>query len=80
MLSSKPSIGFTLLFQSGLLQLIFPQMAALQGAENVDGLGHKDNFYHTLQVIDNVAAKSDDLMAALGCADARHWKARYQRI
>ena len=61
MLSPKPSVGFTLLFQSGLLKLIFPQMAELQGAENIDGMGHKDNFYHTLQVIDNVAAKSDDL-------------------
>lgn len=61
MLSPKPSVGFNLLFQSGLLQLIFPQMADLQGAENIDGMGHKDNFYHTLQVIDNVAAKSEDL-------------------
>lgn len=61
MLSPKPSVGFTLLFQSGLLKLIFPQMAELQGAENIDGMGHKDNFYHTLQVMDNVAAKSDDL-------------------
>ncbi len=61
MLSPRPSIGFELLFKSGLLQIIFPQMAALQGAENIDGMGHKDNFYHTLQVIDNVATKSDDL-------------------
>ena len=61
MMSPKPSVGFNLLFKSGLLQLIFPQMAELQGAENIDGMGHKDNFYHTLQVIDNVAAKSDDL-------------------
>ncbi len=61
MLSRRPSVGFTLLFKSGLLQRIFPQMADLQGAENIDGMGHKDNFYHTLQVIDNVAAKSEDL-------------------
>jgi len=61
MLSSKPSIGWELLFKSGLLQIIFPQMAALQGAEQIDGMGHKDNFYHTLQVIDNVAEKSNDL-------------------
>ena len=61
MLSPQPSIGLNLLFQSGLLQLIFPQMADLQGAEHIDGMGHKDNFYHTLQVIDNVAAKSNDL-------------------
>ena len=61
LLSQQPSVGFSLLFQTGLLQIIFPQMADLQGAENIDGMGHKDNFYHTLQVIDNVAAKSDDL-------------------
>jgi len=61
MLSPKPSIGWELLFKSGLLQIIFPQMAALQGAEQIDGMGHKDNFYHTLQVIDNVAEKSDDI-------------------
>ena len=61
MLSPKPSIGWELLFKSGLLQIIFPQMAALQGAEQIDGLGHKDNFYHTIQVIDNVAEKSNDL-------------------
>ncbi|TKK67498.1 HD domain-containing protein [Ilyomonas limi] len=61
MLSPKPSVGWELLFKSGLLQIIFPQMVALQGAENIDGMGHKDNFYHTLQVIDNVAEKSNDL-------------------
>ena len=61
LLSPKPSIGFDLLYKSGLLQLIFPQMVELAGAEYIDGKGHKDNFYHTLQVIDNVAAKSDDL-------------------
>ncbi len=61
MLSKQPSVGLHLLFQTGLLHLIFPQMQDLQGAENIDGMGHKDNFYHTLQVIDNVAAKSNDL-------------------
>src|SRR6476469_782772 len=60
-LSKKPSIGFKLLYNSGLVQLIFPQMVALAGAEYIDGKGHKDNFYHTLQVLDNVAARSDDL-------------------
>ena len=60
-LSSKPSIGFDLLYQSGLLQIIFPKMVALAGAEYIDGKGHKDNFYHTLQVLDNVAEKTDDL-------------------
>jgi poly(A) polymerase len=61
LLSPKPSVGFDLLYKSGLLELIFPQMVELAGAEYIDGKGHKDNFYHTLQVIDNVAAKSDDL-------------------
>lgn len=61
MLSRKPSIGFDLLFRSGLLQIIFPQMAALAGAENVEGIGHKDNFYHTIQVIDNISVKTNDL-------------------
>jgi len=57
----KPSVGFDLLYKSGLLQLIFPQMTDLAGAEYKDGLGHKDNFYHTLQVLDNLAASSNDL-------------------
>lgn len=61
MLSSKPSIGWDLLSKSGLLQIIFPQMMALHGAEYVDGLGHKDNFYHTLQVLDNICEKTSDL-------------------
>jgi poly(A) polymerase len=61
MLSSKPSVGLDLLNKSGLLQIIFPQMMALHGAEYVDGIGHKDNFYHTLQVIDNISKHTDDL-------------------
>jgi len=61
MLSEKPSVGFDLLSKSGLLQIIFPQMMALHGAEYVDGKGHKDNFYHTLQVIDNISEKTNDL-------------------
>ena len=59
--SVKPSLGFDLLYKSGLLQLIFPPMVELAGAEYKDGVGHKDNFYHTLQVLDNLAVKSDDL-------------------
>ncbi len=59
--SAKPSVGFDLLYKSGLLKIIFPKMVDLAGAEYVDGYGHKDNFYHTLQVLDNVAQKSDDL-------------------
>jgi len=60
-LSSKPSIGFKLLFDSGLLHHIFPKMVDLAGAEFIDGKGHKDNFYHTLQVLDNVADRSPNL-------------------
>ncbi|HEX7903407.1 MAG TPA: HD domain-containing protein [Chitinophagaceae bacterium] len=60
-LSPKPSIGFDLLYRSGLLQLIFPPMVELAGAEYKDGHGHKDNFYHTLQVLDNIAVNTDDL-------------------
>jgi len=61
MLSKKPSVGLNLLSSSGLLTIIFPQMMALHGAENVDGHGHKDNFYHTLQVIDNICVNTTDL-------------------
>lgn len=61
LLCKKPSIGFDLLYKTGLLQIIFPQMVALAGAENIDGMGHKDNFYHTIQVVDNLAETSDDL-------------------
>jgi len=60
-LAAKPSIGFDLLYRSGLLQLIFPAMVELAGAEYKDGHGHKDNFYHTLQVLDNLSANTDDL-------------------
>lgn len=61
MLCRKPSVGWDLLFKSGLLQVIFPQMTELYGAEYVDGKGHKDNFYHTLQVLDNISVNTDDL-------------------
>lgn len=61
MLTDKPSIGLDLLYTSGLLYEFFPQFTELAGAEIVDGKGHKDNFYHTLQVIDNVATRSNDL-------------------
>ncbi|MFZ1451955.1 MAG: HD domain-containing protein, partial [Ferruginibacter sp.] len=61
LMSSKPSIGFELLYKSGLLKIIFPQMVDLAGAEYIDGHGHKDNFYHTIQVVDNIAQNTDDL-------------------
>ena len=60
-LSQKPSVGFKLLLNSGLLDLIFPELVKLQGTETINGLSHKDNFYHTLEVLDNVAEKSNNL-------------------
>jgi putative nucleotidyltransferase with HDIG domain len=60
-LSPKPSIAFRLLFDTGLLPLIFPEMAKLHGTDTINGLSHKDNFYHTLEVLDNVAQRSPDL-------------------
>ncbi|HMU59107.1 MAG TPA: HD domain-containing protein [Chitinophagaceae bacterium] len=59
--SPRPSVGFGLLYESGLLKLIFPQMVELAGAENKDGIGHKDNFWHTLQVLDNISVNTEDL-------------------
>lgn len=61
LLSPKPSIGFYLLDQSELLDIIFPELAKLKGTETINGLSHKDNFVHTLQVLDNLSAKSDNL-------------------
>lgn len=61
MATPKPSVGLDLLYRSELLKEFFPQFVALAGVEIVEGKGHKDNFYHTLQVIDNTAAKSTDL-------------------
>jgi poly(A) polymerase len=60
-LAKKPSIGFKYLFDTGLLHLFFPEMVALQGVEWINGKGHKDNFYHTLEVLDNVSLFSDSL-------------------
>ncbi len=60
-LAAQPSVGFKYLLDTGLIQLIFPDMYELYGVDYVDGRGHKDNYYHTIQVLDNVARSSDDL-------------------
>jgi poly(A) polymerase len=60
-LSPVPSIGFEYLFDTGLLHLIFPEMANLYGVETINNNSHKDNFYHTLQVLDNLCKLSNDL-------------------
>ena len=60
-LSTKPSIGFKLLFNTNLLHQFFPKMVELQGVEVIDNKGHKDNFYHTLQVLDNISQNTNNL-------------------
>ena len=60
-MSPRPSVGLKLLELSGLLKLIFPELSKLKGIETVSGRGHKDNFYHTMEVLDHVAEKSDNL-------------------
>ena len=80
MRSAHPSRGWMLLDQCGLLPLIFPELAALKGVETVNGRGHKDNFMHTLQVLDNVAVASDNvwlrwaaLLHDVGKARTKRW-------
>ncbi|WP_028889175.1 CCA tRNA nucleotidyltransferase [Tenacibaculum ovolyticum] len=59
--SSKPSVGFLLLEETGLLERIIPELIALKGVEEVEGQKHKDNFYHTLEVVDNIARNTEDV-------------------
>ncbi len=59
--SPQPSVGFDLLFQSGLLAIVFPELAALHGVETMQGKSHKDNFYHTLEVVDNLARHTNNI-------------------
>ena len=66
MSSPVPSIGWTLLMNCGLLSYILPELGAMKGVETVNGRGHKDNFYHTLTVLDNVARKSDNVWLRWG--------------
>jgi len=61
LMSPKPSIGFKLMHQTGLLPLILPELTALQGIEEVEGQRHKDNFWHTLEVVDNISETTDNL-------------------
>jgi poly(A) polymerase len=61
MLCKKPSLGFALLHKTGLLELILPELTALQGIEEIEGQKHKDNFWHTLEVVDNISEATDDL-------------------
>lgn len=60
-LSSKPSVGFKLLEKTGLLELIFPELYRMKGREEVNGIGHKDNFYHTLEVLDRITPHTNNL-------------------
>jgi putative nucleotidyltransferase with HDIG domain len=60
-MAERPSIGFKLLFKTGLLNEFFPELVNLHGVDEQDGVRHKDNFYHTLEVLDNVASESDNL-------------------
>ncbi|MEG1586218.1 MAG: HD domain-containing protein [Bacteroidales bacterium] len=66
MKTPKPSVGFILLEKCGLLAIIFPELQAMKGIESKDGKGHKDNFFHTLEVLDNLSAMSDNLWLRWG--------------
>lgn len=61
MLSEKPSVGLKLMEQAGLLDLLIPELTALKGIEEIEGQSHKDNFWHTLEVVDNISVNTDKL-------------------
>lgn len=61
LLSEKPSVGFSLLHKTGLLKFILPELTALEGIDEIEGQRHKDNFWHTLEVVDNISENTDDL-------------------
>lgn len=61
MLSAKPSVGFKLLEETGILEIIFPELQKMKGVDVVKGIGHKDNFYHTLEVLDRIAPNTENL-------------------
>src|SRR5690606_15023008 len=61
LLSEKPSLGFALLHKTGLLEILIPELTALEGIDEIEGQRHKDNFWHTLEVVDNISENTEDL-------------------